>query len=269
MNLTTNQILHQYLIPYGIKIATAIAIYLIGKFIIPIIIKVVEKILSKSSVEDTLKSFVKSIVKSLLYIMLIIAILSNLGVDTSSFVAILGAITFAIGFALKDSLSNFAAGAMLILFKPFKVGDVVNIAGGTIGGVNLITMFNTTLTTPDNQKIIIPNSLVWGGKIINITAMDTRRVDLVFGIGYGDDMKKAKEIMANVLDNNSKVLKSPAYQIAVSELADSSVNFVCRPWCNTSDYWDVKFSVTEAVKEAFDNQGISIPYPQMDVHLDK
>ena len=264
-----DQILNRYIIPYSLKIGIAVLIYVVGKLIIPIILKVIDKLLSKSSVEDTLKSFLKSIVKSLLYVLLIIAILSQLGVDTSSFVAILGALTFAIGFALKDSLNNFASGAMLILFKPFIVGDVVNIAGGTIGGVNLITMFNTTLTTPDNQKIIIPNGLVWGGKIINITANDTRRVDMVFGIGYNDDMKKAKEIMSRVLDNNDKVLKTPAYVVAVSELADSSVNFVVRPWSKTADYFDVMFAVTESIKEEFDKEGISIPYPQMDLHIEK
>jgi len=264
-----DRILRLYVEPWGIKIGIAILIYIVGKAVIPAILKVVEKLLAKSGIDDTLKSFVKSIIKSLLYVLLIIAILGQLGVDTSSFVAILGALTFAIGFALKDSLNNFASGAMLILFKPFSVGDVVDIAGGTVGGVNTITMFNTTLTTPDNQKIIIPNGLVWGGKIVNITANDTRRVDMVFGIGYGDDMKKAKDIMSKVLDSNPLVLKDPAYVIAVGELADSSVNFVVRPWSKTADYWTVKFEVTEAIKEEFDKEGISIPYPQMDVHLDK
>lgn len=266
--MSFDYILNRYIIPYSINIGIAILIYLAGKFIIPIILGIMDKLMNKSSVELTLRKFIKSIVNSLLYVFLIIAILSQLGVDTSSFVAILGALAFAIGFALKDSLSNFAAGAMIIIFKPFKVGDVVE-AAGTVGGVASITLFNTVLTTPDNQKIILPNSNIWGGKIVNITAHDTRRVDMVFGIGYDDDMKKAKEIMATILENNPKVLKDPAYVIAVSELADSSVNFVVRPWAKTSDYWDVKFSVTEKIKEEFDAQGISIPYPQMDVHLDK
>ena len=266
--MSFDYILNRYIIPYSINIAIAILIYLAGKFIIPIVLSIADKLMNKSSVEDTLKKFIKSIVNALLYVFLIIAVLSQLGVDTSSFVAILGALAFAIGFALKDSLSNFAAGAMIIVFKPFKVGDVVEVAG-TVGGVATITLFNTVLTTPDNQKIILPNSSIWGGKIVNITAHDTRRVDMVFGIGYDDDMKKAKEIMANVLENNPKVLKDPAYTIAVAELADSSVNFVVRPWAKTSDYWDVKFSVTEKIKEEFDANGISIPYPQMDVHLDK
>jgi small conductance mechanosensitive channel len=267
--MSFDYILNRYIIPYSINIGIAIIIYFLGKLIIPIIIKVIEKLLDKTSVEQTLKHFIKSIVKSLLYVLLIIAVLSKVGVDTSSFVAILGALTFAIGFALKDSLNNFASGAMVILFKPFKIGDVVDIAGGTVGAVKAITMFNTTLTTPDNQKIMIPNGLVWGGKITNITAHDTRRVDLTFGIGYGDDMKKAKELMAKVLDENPKVLKDPAYVIAVSELGDSSVNFVVRPWAKTSDYWTVRAEIIEAIKESFDNNGISIPYPQMDVHLDK
>jgi len=264
--MSFDYILNRYIIPYGISLGIAILIYLIGKMVIPIVLTVVDKLLSKSGVEETLKKFVKSIIKSLLYIILIIAILSKLGVDTSSFVAILGAITFAIGFALKDSLSNFAAGAMIIIFKPFKVGDFIE-AQGYAGFVKEIQIFNTLLKTPDNKIAIIPNGGLSTGSTLNYSTMNTRRVDFTFGIGYGDDIDKAKEVIAKVANEYDLVLKSPEPFIAVSELADSSVNFTVRVWTKTDNYWDVYFYMFEKVKKGFDEAEVSIPFPQRDIHV--
>ena len=198
-------------------------------------------------------------------IVVILTALSELGVETTSFLAILGAAGLAIGLALKDSLGNFASGVMIILFKPFKVGDVVNAAGVT-GSVSEVGIFNSIFITPDNQKIIIPNGAITAGTITNINAEPTRRVDLVVGIGYDDDIKKAKEVLNQLVTSDERVLQEKGITIAVSELADSSVNFVVRAWVNTPDYWGVKFDLTENIKLTFDKEGISIPYPQQDVH---
>jgi small conductance mechanosensitive channel len=184
----------------------------------------------------------------------------------TSFLAVLGAAGLAVGLALKDSLSNFAAGVMLILLKFFKKGDYVT-AGGQSGTVTAINIFNTVLTTPDNKVITVPNSAVLGGTITNVTANDTRRVDMTFGIGYDDDLLKAKQTLERIVSEEPRVLPEPAPVIQVMELADSSVNFVVRPWCKTSDYWGVYFALTEKVKLVFDQEGISIPYPQQDVHI--
>jgi small conductance mechanosensitive channel len=198
----------------------------------------------------------------------IIAAIGQAGINVTSFLAILGAAGLAIGLALKDSLSNFASGVMLIMLKFFEKGDYIT-AGGQSGTVSAINIFNTILTSPDNKKIIVPNSAVLSGSIVNVTANDTRRVDLVMGIGYDDDLLKAKQLLEKIVSEEPRVLKDPAPQIAVSELADSSVNFVVRPWCKTGDYWPVYFALTEKVKLIFDQEGISIPYPQTDVHLYK
>jgi small conductance mechanosensitive channel len=187
-------------------------------------------------------------------------------VETTSFIAILGAAGLAVGFALQGSLSNFAAGVMLIIFRPFKSGDFIE-AGGTIGVVEAIQIFNTVLRTPDNKMVIVPNSNITGGNITNYSAKEDRRIDMVFGIGYDDDLKKAKEILERLISEDSRILKDPAPTVAVSELADSSVNFVVRPWVKTSDYWAVYWDFTEKVKLTFDAEGISIPYPQQDVHM--
>jgi small conductance mechanosensitive channel len=201
-------------------------------------------------------------------VFVIIAAINTLGVQTTSFIAVIGAAGLAIGFALQGSLANFASGVMLIIFRPFKAGDFVE-AGGTSGAVEAIHIFNTVLKTPDNKKVIIPNSKVTGDNIVNYSAKDTRRVDLVFGIGYEDDIRKAKQTLEQIVASDERVLKDPAPTIAVSELGDSSVNFVVRPWVNTADYWSVYFDLTEKVKLTFDDQGISIPFPQTDVHLHK
>lgn len=254
---------------YTTNIAIAIVIFFVGKWVVAKLTKVIVKIMGKQkNVDKTLSNFIEDIIYYLLMAVVILTALDKLGIDTTSFLAILGAAGLAIGLALKDSLSNFASGVMIIMFRPYKIGDVVS-AGGVTGKVIEIHLFNTEFTTPDNQKILVPNGAITAGSITNINAHDTRRVDLVVGIGYDDDIKKAKELLVEIVNDNEKVLKDPAATVAVSELADSSVNFVVRPWVNTPDYWAVKFDLTETIKNRFDEEGISIPYPQTDVHLYK
>ncbi len=253
---------------YSLKIVAAILVFVIGKWLAGKISRLITKLLEKNNVDITLTKFLENIIYYTLLIVVVIAAAGQLGINTASFLTIVGAAGLAIGLALKDSLSNFASGVMLILFHPYRVGDFVTV-GGVTGNVVSIDMFNTTLNTVDNKREIVPNSSITSNVITNVTANDTRRVDLVMGIGYDDDIKKAKEILTHVVGENKRVLKSPAPKIAVSELADSSVNFVVRPWVKTDDYWDAYFELTEAVKLAFDAEGISIPYPQQDVHLFK
>ncbi len=253
---------------YSLKIVAAILVFVIGKWLAGKISRLITTLLEKNNVDITLTKFLENIIYYTLLIVVVIAAAGQLGINTTSFLTIVGAAGLAIGLALKDSLSNFASGVMLILFHPYRVGDFVTV-GGVTGNVVSIDMFNTTLNTVDNKREIVPNSSITSNVITNVTANDTRRVDLVMGIGYDDDIKKAKEILTHVVGENKRVLKSPAPKIAVSELADSSVNFVVRPWVKTDDYWDAYFELTEAVKLAFDAEGISIPYPQQDVHLFK
>jgi len=251
---------------YGLKIVGAIAILIIGRIVVGILTGVVRRMMDRSKSDETLTKFVVSLTKIALMTFVFIAALGTLGVQTASFVAIIGAAGLAIGFALQGSLSNFASGVMLIVFRPFKAGDYVE-AGGTSGSVEAIQIFNTILKTPDNKKVILPNSMVTGGSITNYSAMEMRRVDMVFGIGYDDDIKKAKATLEKILSEDARVLKDPAITVAVLELADSSVNFAVRPWVKTADYWGVYFDITEKVKVTFDEQGISIPFPQQDVHM--
>lgn len=260
------QYLKDFLTLYGLKIVGAIAILIIGMWVARLITKGVIKIFNKKDFDPTLSKFLGSIIKFILYLVVIIAALNQAEIETTSLVAIIGAAGLAIGFALQGSLGNFASGVMLIIFRPIKVGDFVEVAG-VMGSVEEVGIFTTTLTTPDNKVIIVPNSGVTGGNITNFSMKDTRRVDMVFGIGYSDDIDKAKNIIKNILENDSRVLKDPATQIAVSELADSSVNFTVRPWVNSADYWGVYFDTHEAVKKKFDEMGVSIPFPQTDVHL--
>jgi small conductance mechanosensitive channel len=251
---------------YSLKIISAILVFLIGRWIAKKISKLLSKVLEKNNVDITLIGFLSNILYYTLLIVVLIAVAGQLGINTTSFLTIIGTAGLAVGLALKDSLSNFAAGVMLILFRPFRVGDVVEI-GGVVGKVDSITIFTTILNTPDNQRLIIPNGSVTNGVIKNITANSTRRVDLVMGIGYEDDIPKAKKIMTDIVEADGRVLKDPAPTIAVFELADSSVNFVVRPWVKTEDYWDVYFDLTEKIKVTFDQEGISIPFPQSDIHL--
>jgi small conductance mechanosensitive channel len=228
--------------------------------------KYVVLIMERRNVDALLASFSSNIVYVALVAFVVIAALSQLGIHTTSFVAIIGAAGLAIGLALQGSLANFASGVMIIAFRPFKVGDFIE-AGGVSGVVEGIQIFSTQMRTGDNKAIIVPNSNITGSNITNYSAKDTRRIDMVFGIGYGDDIKKAKDILMELITDDERILKDPEPLVAVSELADSSVNFVVRPWVNATDYWGVKFDYTEAIKLRFDKEGISIPYPQQDVHL--
>ncbi len=251
---------------YGIKIIAAIAILVIGKWIAKLISSVIKKGLSLRHIDGTIVSFVGSIAYYLLLIVFVLAALSQIGVQTTSFVAIIGAAGLAIGLALQGSLANFAAGFLMIIFRPFKVGDFIEGAG-TAGTVEQIQIFTTQLKTPDNKTVIIPNAALTSGNIVNYSSKGTRRCDLVFGIGYDDDIDKAKKILEELVAADSRILKDPATLIAVSELADSSVNFVVRPWVNAGDYWAVYFDLTEKAKKRFDEEGITIPFPQRDVHV--
>jgi small conductance mechanosensitive channel len=251
---------------YTLKIVAAVLVFLIGRWIAKKLSRLFSLLLEKNNVDVTLVGFLSNIVYYTLLVVVLIAAAGQLGINTTSFLTIVGTAGLAVGLALKDSLSNFAAGVMLILFRPFRVGDAVEISG-VVGKVESITIFTTVLSTPDNQKLIIPNGGVTSGVIRNITANPTRRVDLVMGIGYEDDIAKARKIMSDIVAADDRILKDPAPTIAVSELGDSSVNFVVRPWVKTGDYWDVYFSLTEKIKLAFDQEGISIPFPQRDIHI--
>jgi small conductance mechanosensitive channel len=251
---------------YSVKLIAAILIFFIGKWLALKISKLITRLLEKNRIDTTLVNFLESIIYYILLIIVIIAAAGKLGVNTASFLTIVGAAGLAIALALKDSLANFASGVMLILFRPFRVGDFIN-TGGVSGNVVSIALFNSTLNTPDNQKVIVPNSSITSDVITNVTANDTRRVDLVIGIGYDDDIKQAKDVLHKIIMEEDRVLDTPKPKIAVSELGDSSVNFVVRPWVKTADYWDVYFDLTEKIKITFDEKGISIPYPQQDVHL--
>jgi len=263
-----NSFLSTYVIPWAINIIFALAIFIVGRMVAKMIIRLLKKILHKTGMDDILINFVSSIANAALLLFVIIAALDQLGVDTTSLIAVLGAAGLAVGLALQNSLQNFASGVMLIVFRPFKAGDMVE-AGGTAGVVESITIFNTVLRTGDNREVIVPNGSIYNDNIVNYSARATRRIDMVFGIGYDDDIKQAKEIMQDILDQDERIHKDPAPLVAVAELADSSVNFNVRPWVNTGDYWAVKFELTEKIKLAFDANNISIPYPQMDLHIDK
>ena len=254
------------LIPILMNIVIALAIYIIGNWIAKYIVKLVDRVLRLRNLDEALVGFLRAIISTVLKFVVVLIAVEQLGIDTTSLLALLGAAGLAVGLALKDSLSNFAAGVMLILFKPFKIGDFVE-AGGVAGIVEKITVFNTVFRSPDNKEIIVPNAHIYGGTIVNVSAKPTRRVDLVIGIGYEDDIKKARDIVLSILSADDRVLKDPAPVVALDELGDSSLNFVVRPWVNSADYWDVKWETLEKIKYAFDENGISIPFPQQDVHM--
>ena len=251
---------------YGLNILGAILILIFGRLVSGWVRRIVIKLLNKSSLEQTIVGFLSNLVYGLFLTFVVLMALERLGVETTSFVAIIGAVGFAVGFALKDSLSHFASGVLLLVNKPFSIGDYVE-AGGTAGTVVEIKLFLTKLRTPDNKIIYVPNANVAGNNITNYSSEDTRRVDMEFGIGYSDDIDKAKKILLELLSNDDRVLKDPAPQVVVGTLADSSVNFKVRPWVNKADYWSFYFDMTENVKKKFDEQGVSIPFPQRDVHL--
>ena len=251
---------------YGMKILGALVILVVGLWLAKMLRKGLVGVMDRHKVDPTLTSFVASLLHVAVQVFVIIAALAKLGINTASFVAILGAAGLAVGLALQGSLANFAAGVLMIIFRPFRVGDFVE-AGGTTGVVQEISIFTTIFNTPDNKRVIVPNSSVMGGNITNYSANDTRRVDLSAGIGYADDIDKARTAIQAVLAETDGVLKSPAPDILVSEMADSSVNFAVRPWCRPDDYWKVYFGVIEGIKKKFDEEGISIPFPQRDVHI--
>ncbi|MBT8380985.1 MAG: mechanosensitive ion channel [Ignavibacteria bacterium] len=251
---------------YGLQVVGAIATIIIGIWIAKLISKFVGRLLKKKDVDETLSKFLVSLVKIGLITFVIISAAAQIGIQTASFVAVIGAVGLAIGFALQGSLSNLAAGVMLIIFKPVKVGDYID-GGGAEGVVESVGIFVTTLVTLDNKVVYIPNATLTSSNITNLTEKDKRRVDMVFGISYSDDIDKARSAINEVVTNNSKILKDPKPDVLVSELGDSSVNFNVRPWVNTADYWDVYFNVHEQIKKKFDEQKISIPFPQRDVHM--
>jgi small conductance mechanosensitive channel len=253
---------------FGVKTITAILIFIIGRFAAKLIKKIIKKTMIKAKIDQTLISFTTNLTYIALMAFVVIASLSKLGIQTTSFVAIIGAAGLAIGLALQGSLSNFAAGVILIIFRPFKAGDYIE-GGGVAGSVKEIQIFTTILTSPDNKTIIVPNSKLTGDNIVNYATQGTRRLDMVFSIGYGDDIDKAKEVLSQVVKNDPRLLNDPAPKIAVLEHADSSINIVCRPWVKADDYWDVYFDMMENVKKAFDKEGISIPFPQTDIHMIK
>lgn len=251
---------------FGVDLLIAIAIFVIGRMIAKSIAGGVRKAMKRGNADDTLVGFIGNLVSAMVMTIVIIAAVKQVGVETSGFVAILGAAGLAVGFALQGSLGNFASGVLLLFFRPIKVGDFVE-AGGTSGSVKEIGIFTTTLHTPDNKKVIVPNAQVTGGTITNYSANDTRRVDLVAGIGYGDDIPKAKDVLKRIVNEHPLVLKDPEPVVEVSNLGDSAVDIVVRPWVKTADYWRVYFDVTQSIKMEFDKEGISIPFPQRDVHL--
>lgn len=253
---------------YGLKILLAVLTLVIGLWIIGIILRAVRKNMTKRDVDATLRQFLGSILSMILKVLLIITVISMLGVEMTSFVAILAAAGFAIGMALSGTLQNFAGGVMLIIFKPFKAGDFIDAQGYT-GTVKEIQIFNTILKTPDNKTIIIPNGGLATGAMTNFSTEPNRRVDFTFGIGYEDDIDKAKSIISGLIEADTRIYKDPEPFIAVSELADSSVNLVVRVWAGAGDYWGIFFDLTEKVKKNFDKEKISIPYPQTDVHIYK
>ncbi|MEE9364289.1 MAG: mechanosensitive ion channel domain-containing protein [Cellulophaga sp.] len=244
----------------GPRILTALLIYIVGSWVISKIRSVAKKAMSKSNYDESLQKFLLNLISWSLKIFLIVLVISRLGVDVTTFAAVLAAAGLAIGLALQGSLSNFAGGVLIMIFKPYKIGDLIE-AQGTIGVVKEIEIFTTKLTTPDNKLAIIPNGAMANGNIINFTAEGKMRVDLTIGVGYDEDIKKSKEVLLEVLISNKKVLQSPEPSVNVSELADSSVNFAVRPYCKPEDYWDVYFETLENCKLALDKAGIEIPYP--------
>lgn len=267
-NIDINQLIDTYIIPWGLNIAFAVAILLLGRWVVSIITNIVSGLLKKSKMDVILVNFITSILRTVLFLFVVIAAMDKLGVNTTSLVALLGAAGLAVGLALQGSLQNFAAGVMLIVFRPFKAGDFIE-AAGISGTVEKINIFSSTLRTGDNREIIVPNGSIYGGVITNFSARSTRRIDMIVGIGYDSDLKLARQTLEDIINADERILKDPATLIAVSELAESSVNFVLRPWVKSSDYWAVKFDLNEKIKLTFDEKNITIPYPQMDIHIEK
>ncbi|MCZ4336314.1 mechanosensitive ion channel family protein [Shewanella colwelliana] len=256
----------ELIVTYGMKVIFALVIFIVGKYFANVAKKLTSKLMTKRNIDPTVVSFVANMAWALVFVFTVIATLGQVGVQTASLVAVIGAAGLAVGLALQGSLSNFASGVLMVIFRPCRVGDYIE-AAGIAGTVDEITIFSTKLRTPDNKVIVAPNSAVMNGTITNYSAMDTRRIDLVIGVSYDADLQQTKNVLKQVLDNNSHVLKDPAYTVALVELADSSINFVVRPWVKGSDYWPARFEILEQIKLALDEANIGIPYPQMDVYV--
>jgi small conductance mechanosensitive channel len=250
----------------GINVAIAIAIFYVGKMVISVIVRGLHKVMQRQEVDKTLETFVCNLVRMVLLVVVVIAAIGQIGIETTSFIAIFGAAGLAVGLALQGSLSNFAAGVLIVLFRPYRVGDFIE-AAGINGVVEQVQILTTVLKTGDNKQIIVPNGQIMDSIITNYSAKDTRRVDMVVGVSYDDDLDKVRDTIRELIAAEDRILDEPACTIAVSALADSSVNFVVRPWVKTPDYWGVMFDLTEAIKKRFDKEGISFPFPQQDVHL--
>jgi small conductance mechanosensitive channel len=261
------QLVIDYSVEYGLKIIVALLIFLIGKWVARKISNGVERLMERAKVDETLNDLAGSVIYFSLLVVVIMMALETLGVKTTSFLAILGAAGLAVGLALKDTLSNIGAAVIILIFRPFKVGDYVG-AGGAEGFVDKISLFTTTISPFDNRTIIVPNSSITNGNIINFSNKEQRRVDHVVGISYGDDIKKAKEVMYAVIAADERTLADPEPLVAVKELGDSSVNFTVRAWVKSEDYWATYFALIENIKLALDENGITIPFPQLDVHYD-
>jgi small conductance mechanosensitive channel len=257
---------YELLTVYGLKVVAAIVIFIVGRWVAKAVSNFIKKVLTKSKADGTLVSFVGNLSYVALLAFVIIAALNQLGIHTASFIAVLAAAGLAVGLALQGSLSNFAAGVLMIIFKPFKVGDYIE-GGGTAGTVEEIQIFTTQLKSPDNKTIIVPNAKMLGDNITNYTVKGTRRVELVFGIGYDDNIDKARQVIEDIIAQDDRVMKDPAPAVVVAELANSSVNFKVRVWTTADDYWGFYFDTTETVKKQFDAEGISIPFPQRDIHI--
>ncbi len=253
---------------FGLKLIAAILIFVIGRWVARLVQSGLRRTMEKGKVEKTLIGFSTKLFYIALMAFVVIAALGKLGIQTASFIAVLGAAGLAVGLALQGSLSNFAAGVLMLIFRPFKIGDFIE-GGGTAGTVREIHIFTTTLTTPDNKRVIVPNSKMMGDNITNYSAESTRRVDILASISYNDDIDKAKEVLMGIITSDERVLKDPKPLVAVKTMNDSSVDLVVRSWVNSADYWAVYFALTEAIKKGLEAEGLSIPYPQQDVHIYK
>jgi len=257
-----------YASEYGLKIITALAICVVGKWFVKKLTRISKKIMLKAKIDVTLVGFAENLIYFMLLVMVVLASLSILGINTNSFIAVFGAAGLAIGLALQGSLANIGAAVLIIIFRPFKVGDIIQ-AAGVSGTVKEINLFSTIILPFDKGTIIIPNSSIIRDNIVNLSDRESRRVEHIFGISYDDDLKLAKEILTNIVANDSRVLLDPPSLVAVSGLGDNSVNLIVRAWTSNDDFWDVHYDMLENVKLAFDENGISIPYPQMDIHINK
>lgn len=266
--LKNNGVDSSTIVTLGKNIVIALVIFYVGRIVINLVVRGLRKVMQKQGIDKTLETFICNLVRVALLVVVVIAAIGALGVETTSFIAIFGAAGLAVGLALQGSLSNFAAGVLIVLFRPYRVGDFIE-AAGISGSVVQVQILTTILKTPDNKQIIVPNSQVMDSIITNYSANDTRRVDMVVGVSYSDDLDKVRNVLEELVAADERILDDPACIIAVHALADSSVNFVVRPWVKTSDYWGVWFDLTEAIKKRFDQDGISIPFPQQDVHLHK